>query len=158
MGLELDVTVQPKPPAYDAPAQPVAPPEYSGPTLDLPPALEEEATRTRSWTPPARAAAPASPDSPIVLDVRTAREYRAGHLPGARLIPVDELEGRMGEIAEATQGDWERPIGIYCRRGIRAEQAAKFLRELGFQNVTNMGGLETSLTAVQKPQVLGGLR
>jgi rhodanese-related sulfurtransferase len=154
--LDVDVSVQPRPEPYDAPPQVVAPPEYEGPVLEVPPALEEmEAGLPASWSPPSRAPASAAPGSPVVLDVRTAREYRAGHLPGARLIPVDELEGRMAEVANATEGDWTRPIHVYCRRGLRAERAAKFLRELGFENVTNMGGLETTLAGVQRPQVLG---
>lgn len=45
----------------------------------------------------------------IVLDVRPVEEYRAGHIPGALSIPVDELADRVGELPEETE------IVVYCR-------------------------------------------
>ncbi|MGW3964247.1 alpha/beta fold hydrolase [Amycolatopsis sp. NPDC005003] len=45
----------------------------------------------------------------VVLDVRPAHEYRAGHIPGAVNIPVGELAGRIGELPEDTE------IVVYCR-------------------------------------------
>ncbi|MGQ4383529.1 ArsR/SmtB family transcription factor [Streptomyces sp. SAS_270] len=45
----------------------------------------------------------------VVLDVRPAEEYLAGHIPGARSIPVGELADRIGELPEETE------IVVYCR-------------------------------------------
>jgi rhodanese-related sulfurtransferase len=42
-----------------------------------------------------------------LVDVRTPREYEKGHLPGARLIPMGELENRLGEL------DPDRPTLVY---------------------------------------------
>lgn len=47
------------------------------------------------------------PQAPIILDVRGAEEYAAGHIPGARHIPADELEARMDEIPD------DRPVVPY---------------------------------------------
>ena len=53
----------------------------------------------------------------VVLDVRTPEEFTQGHVPGALLIPVQELETRLGEIPT------DRPILILCRTGRRAAAA-----------------------------------
>lgn len=51
-------------------------------------------------------AGPSSPP-PILLDVRQPQEYAAGHMPGAKLIPVGELDGRLHELPRQT------PIIVY---------------------------------------------
>ena len=56
-------------------------------------------------------------DRLLVLDVRTREEFAQGHVPGALLIPVQELETRLGEIPT------DRPILILCRTGRRAAAA-----------------------------------
>jgi rhodanese-related sulfurtransferase len=72
----------------------------------------------------------------LLLDVRTPEEYAAGHVPDATLIPLQELEGRLDEIAA-----WrERGVVAYCERGGRAEQAAQRLREAGFEDVVLLDG------------------
>jgi rhodanese-related sulfurtransferase len=65
----------------------------------------------------------------IVLDVRPAAEYRAGHIPGARSIPVDELATRLRELPP------ERDIVAYCRGPycVFADEAVALLRAHGFQ-------------------------
>ena len=70
----------------------------------------------------------------ILLDVRQPEEYAAGHIPGARLIPLGELEERVGEIRE------DRPIITYCRSGRRGLGASVLLCGLGFRDVYNMVG------------------
>jgi rhodanese-related sulfurtransferase len=71
---------------------------------------------------------------PVVLDVRTPGEYAAGHLPDAWLIPVQELQGRLHELA-AHKND---PVFIYCRTGNRSTVAAKLLVDDGFTQVINL--------------------
>ena len=51
-----------------------------------------EAEGARSWMAERR------PAEYVLLDVRQPEEYGAGHLPGARLIPLPELEGRLDEL------------------------------------------------------------
>ncbi len=65
----------------------------------------------------------------IVLDVRPALEYRQGHIAGARSIPVDELEARLGEL------DREREVVAYCRGRycVFADEAVALLRTHGLR-------------------------
>ena len=72
----------------------------------------------------------------LVVDVRTADEFAAGHVNGATNIPVGEIKGRMGEL-----GPKDRTIVVYCRSGVRAGTAKSALTEAGFTNVLNAGGL-----------------
>ena len=69
-----------------------------------------------------------------LLDVRQPREYEAGHIPGAKLIPLGELEYRYGEL------DKDRGIISYCRSGHRSMAASIRLCGLGFENVYNLNG------------------
>lgn len=70
----------------------------------------------------------------FVLDVRTPREFEAVHLPGAALIPVEELEGRIDELP----ADTSTPILIYCRSGNRSTVAAQVLIEHGYRNLLHL--------------------
>jgi rhodanese-related sulfurtransferase len=64
-----------------------------------------------------------------VLDVRPAEEYRAGHLPGARSIPLSELKTRLGELPK------NREIVAYCRGRycVMAIEAVELLRKAGYR-------------------------
>jgi rhodanese-related sulfurtransferase len=63
-----------------------------------------------------------------VLDVRPAEEYRAGHIPGALSIPVDELKARLKELPKT------REVVAYCRGPycVMAVEAVELLRKKGF--------------------------
>lgn len=69
-----------------------------------------------------------------LIDVREFPEYSAGRVPGARLIPLGEIEKRHGEI------DHSHTVYVICRTGKRGGEAQKRLRSLGFQNVVNVTG------------------
>jgi len=71
---------------------------------------------------------------PKVVDVRTPGEYESGHIPGAVLMPVDELRGRLGELRP------DEEIVVYCRQGIRSYVAQRILKGRGFSNVLNLSG------------------
>lgn len=71
----------------------------------------------------------------FLLDVRTEEEYNDGHIEGAYLIPVQELENRLNEIPVGKQ------IIVYCRSGNRSRTAANILMENGFGMVYDMGGI-----------------
>tara|TARA_R110002020_G_scaffold15245_42_gene54492 strand:+ start:2633 stop:3031 length:399 start_codon:yes stop_codon:yes gene_type:complete len=66
-------------------------------------------------------------DAPLLLDVRTPEEFAQGHLPGAVLIPHDQLAARLDEI------DRDRWVLVYCRSGKRAGTAEDILEEAGIE-------------------------
>ena len=77
--------------------------------------------------------------STALLDVRTEKEFygESGHLAGAKLVPVHELEGRLAELEP-----WKtRTIIVYCRSGNRSGRAAALLREHGFSALNMEGGM-----------------
>ena len=73
----------------------------------------------------------------IILDVRTQEEFDETHIPGAILIPYDEIL----EKAEGVLTDKEQLILVYCRSGRRSKLAAEDLVELGYTNIKEFGGI-----------------
>ena len=73
----------------------------------------------------------------IILDTRTQEEYDEGHIPGAILIPHDEIP----EKAESSLTDIDRLILVYCRSGRRSKLAAEALLKLGYTNIMEFGGI-----------------
>ena len=71
----------------------------------------------------------------LIVDVRTKEEYDSGHIEGALLLPVQELEVRLDELL------MDKPIIVYCRSGGRSRTAATILVENGFKQVYDMGGI-----------------
>ena len=70
-----------------------------------------------------------------VVDVRTPDEFRGGAYPGALNIPLSDLARRCGEIPRG------RPVILYCASGFRSATAQRVLRQAGFADVVNAGGL-----------------
>lgn len=88
-------------------------------------------------------------DDTILIDVRTAEEYAAGHLEGARL-----LDFNGGELAAAIPTlDPDAEYLVYCRSGNRSGQAIALMEQAGFTNLTNLGSLEQAADATQLPIV-----
>ena len=77
----------------------------------------------------------ASPKT-IVVDVRSAGEFKGGAFPGAINIPVDDLPRRTNELEPRS-----REIVLYCASGARSAYGQKLLQQLGFTNVKNGGGI-----------------
>ena len=71
-----------------------------------------------------------------LLDVRTPNEFAGGHLDGAVNIPLQELPRRFQEI-----GPPSTAVVVYCAKGPRAAMAEQFLRQQGFGQVHNLGGM-----------------
>jgi len=71
-----------------------------------------------------------------ILDVREPDEFTGplGHIPGARLIPLGQLSGRIDELAR------DRPVVAVCRAGSRSAQAVAMLQQAGFNSVANLAG------------------
>ena len=70
----------------------------------------------------------------VILDVRTPSEYEDGHIKDAINIPVDELEGRLGELDPGDE------LLVYCRTGNRSTRAVRLLEENGFTKILHMDG------------------
>jgi len=72
-------------------------------------------------------------ERPLLLDVRQPEEFREGHIPGARLIPLRDLPGRMNDLPR------NREIVCVCRSGSRSASAARHLADAGYR-VSNLRG------------------
>ena len=68
-----------------------------------------------------------------VLDVRRPMEFAAGHVPGARNIPLSDLPRHIGEIGDA-------PLAVICAGGYRSSAAASLLARHGVANLRNVAG------------------
>lgn len=91
-------------------------------------ALPMAASASRPAVSPAAVAEiTARDDAPLLLDVRSPEEYAQGHLPGAVLIPHDQLAERLDEI------DRDRWVLVYCRSGARASKAQAVLEDAGIE-------------------------
>jgi len=78
-----------------------------------------------------------SQENYIILDTRTQEEYEENRIPGAILIPHDEIT----EKAEAKLPDKDQLILVYCRSGRRSKLAAEALVKLGYTNIKEFGGI-----------------
>lgn len=81
----------------------------------------------------------ADEDGYIILDVRTAQEFASGHIPGAMLLPNEDIGTE--EIAQLP--DKSQLILVYCRSGNRSKQAADKLVRLGYTNIVEFGGINS---------------
>ena len=73
----------------------------------------------------------------VILDARSEAEFAEGHIPGAIVIPHDEIS----EKAEEEILDKDIPIFVYCRSGRRSKIAAKELLDLGYSEIYEFGGI-----------------
>ncbi len=73
----------------------------------------------------------------ILLDVRRADEFEAGHLPGALNLPNEQI----GEQEIPLLPDKAQTIYLYCRSGNRSKQAADKLLALGYTGLVEIGGI-----------------
>ncbi len=72
----------------------------------------------------------------VVLDVRTAAEFAAGHVPGARNLSHELLSSRIGEL-DGLRG---KQVVLYCRSGRRTLLAEEVLRKAGFTRLAHLEG------------------
>ena len=77
----------------------------------------------------------------LLLDVRTPSEFSQGHIPGALLIPLSDLQGRVAQSMLPESKDY--PIVVYCRSGNRSKTALKLLHEQGYTHLYDLGGIRT---------------
>ena len=72
----------------------------------------------------------------IVVDVREADEFAAGHLPDARNIPGSKLAERISEIEKYK----DKPVIVCCATGMRSNNACAELKKNGFSRINNLAG------------------
>jgi rhodanese-related sulfurtransferase len=69
-----------------------------------------------------------------LIDVREPNEYEAGHILGARNIPLSQLKMRMKEIRP------DKPVYLYCQSGMRSGRAAQTLYRKGYKDLSHLEG------------------
>lgn len=72
----------------------------------------------------------------VLLDVRTPQEYRAGHIPESKNIPLQTID-KVTSVAERK----DTILYVYCQSGARSRQAAGMLQRMGYTRVNNIGGI-----------------
>lgn len=82
----------------------------------------------------------------VVIDVRTADEFAAGHLDGALNIDHQIIAQRIGMAGVAKDDE----VILYCRSGRRSALAAETLKGMGFKRLKDYGGIEDAKKKLQK--------
>jgi len=70
----------------------------------------------------------------FLLDVREPNEYEYSHIANSILIPLNQIPNRLSEL------DPEQEIVVICHHGMRSQQAANYLAQSGFKNISNLTG------------------
>ena len=73
-------------------------------------------------------------DAPLLLDVRTPEEFRAGHIPGAINVPHEQVASRAAELAS------QHGVAVYCMKGPRARLGEQALLASGASDVLHVEG------------------
>lgn len=77
-----------------------------------------------------------STNGAVLLDVRTEEEYRGGHIDGSINLPLDRIT-MIGNVVK----DKNAPLYVHCLSGGRSRQAVSYLKQMGYTNATNIGGI-----------------
>ena len=72
----------------------------------------------------------------ILVDVRTSQEYREGHIPGSKNVPLQTID-KIRSVAD----NKDTALFVYCYSGGRSRQAVSMLQHMGYTNVRNIGGI-----------------
>lgn len=90
----------------------------------------------RSGVSPEAAVQMINREKAVVVDVCEADEFAAGHVTGARNVPVGELEKRLPEVVKNKQ----LPLVLVCASGARAQRALGVAKTLGYEKAVVLGG------------------
>ena len=72
----------------------------------------------------------------VLIDVRQPEEYREGHIPGSKNVPLSSIR-EVSSLAD----DFELPLFVYCQSGARSSRAVYALESIGYTNVKKLGGI-----------------
>ena len=78
-----------------------------------------------------------STSNALLVDVRNPSEYAGGHIPGS----INFAMSRVLQEAEEAFPDKSQPLFVYCQSGARSARAGKLLGLLGYESVTDLGGI-----------------
>ena len=73
----------------------------------------------------------------LLVDVRNPSEYAGGHIPGS----INFAMSRILKEAEEAFPDKSQPLFVYCQSGARSGRAGKLLELMGYESVTDLGGI-----------------
>tara|TARA_B100001109_G_scaffold64803_1_gene53021 strand:+ start:149 stop:463 length:315 start_codon:yes stop_codon:yes gene_type:complete len=83
-------------------------------------------------------------DEFIVIDVRTLEEFESGHIEDSSNIEWQEISSITDNINK------DQKIYLYCRSGRRSQNATNILIDLGYKDVTNLGGIKDAAIFLEK--------
>ena len=84
-------------------------------------------------------------DGAVLLDVRTPDEYRQGHIPESKNVPLQSIDKVTVMINNKAT-----PIFVHCLSGARSRQAAAVLQQMGYSNVKNIGCISAYTGKVER--------
>lgn len=90
-------------------------------------------------------------DKAVVIDVCSPAEYAAGHVSGARNVPLDELAARLPQVVK----NKDTPLVLVCASGVRSRRAAAIARKLGYQKAVSLAGGLAAWRAASLPVQTG---
>lgn len=73
----------------------------------------------------------------VLINVRSPGEHSEGRIPGSLNLPLIEIP-----YADALPPDCDTPVYVYCASGRRSRQAAAVLDQMGYTDITDMGGMD----------------
>lgn len=73
----------------------------------------------------------------VLLDVRERDEYREGHIPESVNLPLISLQADVERLIP----DHQTPVFLYCYSGARSGHALSVMKRMGYENLTNLGGI-----------------
>jgi len=88
----------------------------------------------------------AIPENAVLVDVRSPEELLSSSIAGAVNIPLADI----AVLSDALLPEKNRPIVVFCASGMRSAAARTKLLSLGYENVTNGGGIDSLTTTVEK--------
>ena len=83
-------------------------------------------------------------DEFIVIDVRTPEEFRSGHIEDSSNVEWEVISSIIDEVKK------DQKIYLYCRSGRRSQNATKILIDLGYEDVTNLGGIKDAAIFLER--------
>tara|TARA_Y100000768_G_scaffold206864_1_gene155902 strand:+ start:231 stop:551 length:321 start_codon:yes stop_codon:yes gene_type:complete len=85
-----------------------------------------------------------SANNSLLIDVRTINEFESGHIEDSLNIELQNISSITNKITT------DQKIYLYCRSGRRSQKATEILLELGYKDVTNLGGIKEASEVLNK--------